>query len=95
MNINATESNWKAIDLTGIVLRQEPAFMTVIIVPCAGPNGRCWKRFSHQRLAWSTPDVNEVVDEVDAGWADPDIEVEILTKDLPLTENGQLDPFTI
>jgi len=90
-----SQANWKAIDLTGIVLRQEPAFMTVIIVPCMGPDGRCWQRFSHQLLQWSTPDVNEVVDEVDAGWSNPDIKVEILTQDLPLTETGQLDPFSI
>ena len=93
MNINA--ANWKAIDLTGIVLRQEAAFMTVVIVPCMGPEGRCWQRFSHQLLEWSTPDVNEVVEEVDAGWSDPEIMVEILTDDLPLTETGQLDPFSI
>ena len=89
-----SKTNWKAIDLTGIVLRQGPAFMTVIIVPCMGPDGRCWQRFSHQRLQWSTPDVNEVVDEVDGGWSNPDIEVEILTHDLPLAETGQLDPFS-
>jgi len=89
-----TSANWHTIPLTGIVLRQAADFMTVIILPCEGPDGPCWRRFSHQLLRWSTHDTNEVVNEVDAGWNDPKITVEILTHDLPLTD-GQFDPFTL
>jgi len=80
--------------MSGIMLRPQHSFMNVVIVPCIGPNGKCWQRFSHQLLEWTTPTTQEVVDEVDAAWSDEHTKVEILTHDLPLTD-GQFDPFSL
>jgi hypothetical protein len=81
--------------MSGIMLRRDASFMNVVIVPCMGPDGRCWQRFSHQLLKWTTPSTEEVVDEVDAAWADAETTVEILTHDLSVTETGQFDPFSL
>ena len=91
--IKPTATNWKAIDLTGIVLRRPLG--DIVIVPCEGPDGRCWLRFDQQLLKWNEPTVTELVTEVDAAWSNPAIKVEVLTHDLPVTETGQLDPFSL
>ena len=92
--IKPNQSNWKAIQLTGIAIRR--VLGDIIIVPVIGPEGQVWQRFDQGLLQWSTPSVPDVIDEVDAAWADENLKVEILTNDLPLDEEtGSFIPFGI
>ena len=55
-----------------------------------------WQRFDQGLLQWSTPSVSDIIEEVDAAWADEDLKVDILTHDLPLDEEtGSFIPFGI
>tara|TARA_A100001201_G_scaffold114522_1_gene98171 strand:+ start:188 stop:556 length:369 start_codon:yes stop_codon:yes gene_type:complete len=92
--IKPNQSNWKTIQLTGIAIRR--VLGDIIIVPVIGPEGQVWQRFDQGLLQWSTPSVSDIIEEVDAAWADEDLKVDILTHDLPLDEEtGSFIPFGI
>jgi hypothetical protein len=93
-DINA--NNWKEVGFTGIVLQEGP-WAPAVIIPVCNDNGAAgYRKFDQTLLEWTTLDVNEVVAEVDAAWANPAVTVDILTHDLPIDEEtGRFDPFRL
>ena len=95
-NMKITRDNWIKVDLTCIVLRRNPKFMSVVIIPVCDPEGgQHWMRFDHQIMKWATVDVNDVCDEVDQAWSDPRCKVKVITEDLPQEGPNQFNPFSV